>query len=254
MSYARRLLVYFIVVGLLGTTSAYAVCVVSPKAAGRDPAYLYVAGQIDGLIKADGALGRMSRVENTLRRPNQAEMGSIREALTTLELAASEFECAAAVAKKEKFQQPITNETGRQQVRAADILAELASTTYWQLAGDARKFAALLQRNMKGSISKVDLEAEMAKVWRDLEEARLFDIVTVMKGLSSLLVDPVPDASGRISRLQITQKERDDLINLLDKSFGARARSNTKNDLSPIDAGVAVIREWLATSGHKPKP
>jgi hypothetical protein len=138
-------------------------------------------------------------------------------------------------------------------VAAADRTAELASSTYWQLAGDARTIAALLQRNMKGSIGKVDLEREMDKAWAKLQE-RLADIVTVMKSLMSFLVDPVPDASGRVSRLQITQKERDDLINLLDKSFGARARSNTKNDLSPIDAGVAVIREWLATSGHKPKP
>jgi hypothetical protein len=250
MSYARGLLAYLIVVGLLGTTSAYAVCSVPPKSAGRDPAYLYVAGQIDGLIKADNALGRMSRVSKFGNRPNQTET---REALTTLELAASEFECAAAAAKKEKFQPPVTNETGRLQAAAADRTAELASLTYWQLAGDARAIAALYQRNMKGSIGKADLEREMDKAWAKLQE-RLADIVTVMTSLSSFLIDPVPDASGRASRLQITQKERDDLINSLDKSFGARARRNTENDLSPIDAGVAVIREWLATSGHKTRP
>jgi hypothetical protein len=247
---ARGLIVCLVIGAVSG--SADALCIIQLKSAGPDAAYLYVANQIDGLLNADDALTRMYKVSTILKRPNDPGMANVAEALTTLEVAARGFECAASVTKTENFHIAAPNDFARGQSELAESFTAAANATYTQLAGDARTLGVLLQRQMKGSIDQIDLAAAMSQVSANLQE-RLKTIMTIASGLSHLLVDPVPDASGHMSRLQITERERIDLINMLDKWFGFRARSNTKTDLPPLDAGVTLLRQWLATSGHTTK-
>ena len=69
-----------------------------------------------------------------------------------------------------------------------------------------------------------------------------------------VLIDPKPDSSNRMSRLRITKMERDDLIDMLDTAFGERVASQTKQERPAIEAAAALLRNWLMTSGHTPRP
>jgi hypothetical protein len=46
--------------------------------------------------------------------------------------------------------------------------------------------------------------------------------------MTLVLIHPEPDSANKMSRLNITAKERDDLISMLDKGFGQRVIRQTK--------------------------
>jgi hypothetical protein len=233
-------------------SSAHAACLIQVKLGGRDPAYLYAASQIDGLINADDAWNRMSAVSKILHQLDEG-MGKVTEALTTLELSARAFECAASVIQNEPFRRASPNDFGQGQANLAQELSKTTQQIYLALAKDTRAVAILLQNHLKRTVDEVDLAAQMAQISANMQD-RMNGIMTTTSGIPHVLVDPTPDAQGHLSRLQITLKERSDLVNMIDKWFGKRAQSATDRDLPPLDAGVTLLRNWLTTSGHKPRP
>jgi hypothetical protein len=245
-----------VVIFWIASSSAQAACLIQVKLAGQDSAYFYAASQIDGLINADDALNRMSGVPKILRQPHEDMgnlMGNLTEALTTLELSARGFECAGSVVQAETLRGVTSNEFSSAQVEYAQFMSKVAHELYIALAKDTRAVAILFQKRLKGTIGEVDLAAEWAQISANIQD-HLNGIMTTTSGISMILVDPTPDAQGHLSRLQITLKERSDLVNMIDKWFGKRAQSATDLDLPPLDAGATLLRNWLTTSGHKPRP
>jgi len=72
--------------------------------------------------------------------------------------------------------------------------------------------------------------------------------------VSHVIIDPKPDSANKMSRLQITENERDDLIDMLDKAFGQRVTRQTKGDQRAMEAIAAMLRQWLTRKGHTPMP
>jgi hypothetical protein len=241
-----------VVIFWIGSSSAQAACLIQVKLAGWDTAYLYAASQIDGLINADDAINRMSGVPKILRQPHE-DMGNLTEALTTLELSARGFECARSVVQAETLRGVTSNEFSSAQVEYAQYMSEVAHEMYIALAKDTRAVAILFQKRLKGTIGEVDPAAEWAQISANIQD-HLNGIMTTTSGISMILVDPTPDAQGHLSHLQVTLKERSDLVNMIDKWFGKRAQSATDRDLPPLDAGATLLRNWLITSGHKARP
>ena len=72
--------------------------------------------------------------------------------------------------------------------------------------------------------------------------------------MTLVLIHAEPDSANKMSRLQITAKERDDLIDMLDKGFGQRFIRQTKGDQRAMDAIAAMLRQWLAKKDFTPLP
>ena len=236
---------------------ANATCLVPGGLAGKNIAYRYATDYIGSLLNADHALNRMSSASNILKRQTQDEataLANISEALKNIELAARGYECAArAIHRQEKFPLDRSNEFAQMQSELARDAANVAGITYLQLAKETRAIASLLVGSLKQSVSEVDVAVRMAAGSANMED-HMRSLFQLTLTVPNVLVDPNPDPSGRMSRLSITANEREDLVRIIDTGFGARARRQVSKDLPPIDAAVAMLRKWLTTAGHTPRP
>jgi hypothetical protein len=136
---------------------------------------------------------------------------------------------------------------------AARTTASTASFLYRELAAEMRAMTALFVRRMKGDITDVDFAEQAAKVSANLHDIPR-ELFSLSPGVTLVLIDPEPDSANNMSRLQITVKERNDLIDRLDKAFGKRVTQQTKGNQRALEAIIAMLRQWLATRGHTPLP
>jgi hypothetical protein len=226
-------------------------CIIQVKPAGRNPGYLYAAAHIDGLLNADGALKRISNLPLVDMEKSGTLLTTVTDGLTKIEIAAREFECAASVVQQERFPSG-EGDLNPELIEFSALVSRAAHEVFLKLARTARGFASLIKERMKGKLDQVELAGQMAQLSADFHE-NMKAIFETTASIPHILVDPNPDKMERLSRLQITAKERDDLIKMLDQGFGSRARKQ-KGDRPALDAGVALLRDWLATSGHTAKP
>jgi hypothetical protein len=84
------------------------------------------------------------------------------------------------------------------------------------------------------------LTAEAERVDRSLLEA------TPM--IFAILVDPTPDNEGHMTRLLITQKERDLLVRMVETSFGNKLYQQNSNSLVST---AALLRFYLLRKEYK---
>ncbi len=90
--------------------------------------------------------------------------------------------------------------------------------------------------------------ASVPKIRADLE----FTDSLILKGsvlVFSTLIDEQPDEKGHMSRLSITQQERDSIVREIDLSFG-EAIQKPPNDAV---AAANVIRSYLTKKGYAPR-
>ena len=74
--------------------------------------------------------------------------------------------------------------------------------------------ASIFVRRMKGDITDVDFAEQAAKISANLHDIPR-DLFSLSPAVPHVIIDPKPDTANKMSRLQITAKERDDLINML---------------------------------------
>jgi len=203
---------------LFGGVQANAECLLPDGDAGKNIPYHYATAYINSLIYADIAL-------------NQAEN----------EIAARDFECAAsAIGAYEQF--PIDHSS-----LDAEKQSELARKTATAARENYLAFANIVRRIATIGTGELDLRGQ-ATLSADIQDrsTRLFVFsASVLK----ILVDPKPDSLGRSNRLSITADERDDLVRMIDQSFGNQARKTLWFNRSP----VLSLRLWLTTSGYTPR-
>ena len=80
------------------------------------------------------------------------------------------------------------------------------------------------------------------------------ELFTLSPSVTLVLIQPEPDSTNKMNRLNIAAKERDDLIGILDKGFGQRVIRQTKGDQRAVDAIAAMLRQWLAKKDFTPLP
>jgi hypothetical protein len=80
------------------------------------------------------------------------------------------------------------------------------------------------------------------------------ELFSLAPSIPQVLIDPRPDSANRMSRLRITVSERNDLISILDRGFGEHIAKPTKGNRSAFESAGALLRQWLAMSGHTPLP
>jgi hypothetical protein len=232
----------------LFAVSANAACIVGGGLAGQDTAYRYAVAHINGLMNADDAFSRMDKISSILKKPDA--LASVSESLTNFELAAKSFECAAKVIGSQKnFTTVRSNEYAQGQIELARQSATVTEEIYLDLAKEIRGIASLFVEYMKHTISDVDLASKMAQSSAKIQDSSS-NLPTLILAITHVLVDPVPDSSNHMSRLQITRRERDDILELIRTGFGKRAWGSTDRELPATDASVTMLRNWLTTSGH----
>ena len=139
------------------------------------------------------------------------------------------------------------------QMDAARTTASTTRFLYLELADEIRALASVFVRRMKCDITDVDFAEQAAKVSANLHDIPR-DLFSLSPAVPQVIIDPKPDSANKMSRLQITAKERDDLIDMLDKAFGQRVTRQTKGDQRAMDTIAAMLRQWFARKGHTPLP
>lgn len=236
--------------------SAGAACLVGGGLAGQNAAYTYVVSYVNSLYAADTGLKRISNLSKVMKTTDDYSiaLASFSEGLRDLELAARDFECAAStIQPEEKFSPGGSSKDILGQTDLARMVARGTRLEYLKLAKEARAISNHFVSKMKGSIKDIEFAERMAKSSANLHDGPR-TLFTMTSDVAGVLVDPKPDESNRMSRLRITTKERDDLIDMLDTAFGERIASQTKQDRPAFEASAALLRNWLATSGHTPLP
>ncbi len=107
------------------------------------------------------------------------------------------------------------------QMEAARKTASTTRFLYLELADEIRAMASIFARRMKGDITDVDFVEQAAKVSANLHDIPR-ELFSLSHAVPHVIIDPRPESANKASRLQITAKERDDLIDMLDKAFGQR--------------------------------
>ena len=156
------------------------------------------------------------------------------------------------MAQGENFPIDQSTETSKGQSELARENASFAKEIYLRLAHESRAIASLIAEYLKHKIDGADFAQKFAQHSATIQDSSE-NLLEIFSSIPNVLVDPKPDAAGKMSRLSITARERDDLIRLIDTGFGKRARSATNRDLPPMDAAVTLVRTWLTTSGHTPR-
>jgi len=235
---------------------ARAACITGGGFAGQSNAYQYVVAYINGLSAADTGIKRISRLSDVMKPADDysTALGGLSAGLRELELAGRDFECAASIIQpQEKFSPGGSSTDNLGQTDLARMVAQGTRLEYLKLAKEARAIASHLVSKMERSITDIEFAQRMAKSSANLHDGPR-TVFTMTPDVPWVLIDPKPDSSNRMSRFQITKEERDGLIKMLDTAFGERVASQTKKDRPAIEAAAALLRNWLMTSGHTPRP
>ena len=212
-----------LVVALLAVVAeAEAVCLPRPHAVGSDPAYGYAAAFIDAL-----AYGKQAGQRLTDGSTNESVPASLTRTLTNLQRVAKDFGCAASImADQENYADDESSEFGTKAAQVARDTASVTKSAYLELAAAARSYGTLIEEILAGDVHMATMPSAVAKVLSTADD-QWRTIFYVSPAVAHILVDPKPDAAGRLSRLRITTAERRDLIQRLDTAFGAAARKES---------------------------
>jgi hypothetical protein len=110
------------------------------------------------------------------------------------------------------------------------------------LAALTRRLAAIAEET--SSITEDRLAAALARIGVETDE-QLGIVNQLDVGVATVLRERVEgDPSGRIFRLRITQREREDLLQAIDRAFGSRAREDPRT--APwLDSLASSLRTCL---------
>lgn len=226
---------------------AEALCFQSVRLAGDDPAYQYAAAFIDALAYGKQAGQRMA----SIARPQESGdslLTSATRTLTELGLAAKDFECAASFMAAQETYPVDALDLGARQSRAARLSAEVVKHAYLGLAEAARSYAGLVEETLAGRVAANQMPARMAPIGIEAQE-QWGKVFYGVLATTHILVDPKPDAAGRLSKLRITTAQRRDLVKRIDTAFGEVARKPPNDKMATVDATASMLRQFL-TGGH----
>ena len=210
--------------------SSEAACIFGEGRAGQNAAYHYAVAYINSTISAETGLKRVSKVAKGLKPAEdyQSALASCSGALKEYELAARDLECAASIIEpQEKISFTGQATSVQKQMKVARTTAATARFLYLQLADEIRAMASIFVRRMRGDITDVDFAEQAAKVSANMHDIPR-DLFALSPSVTLVLIQPEPDSADKMSRLNITAKERDDLINMLDKGFGQQVIARPK--------------------------
>ena len=229
---------------------AEAVCSHSVRLAGDDVAYLYAGAFIDSLSYADQANKRMAVGLGSLRKapPTQSDVYSaFVDALTALELAAKDLECAASlIAPQKRMPAERTTELGQEMAATARQSAALTEREYLNLAKLMREYSGIMQAGSPGTTERA---GKVAALLAKMQESWGYVVHAVLP-TEMLLVDPEPDAAGHLSRLRITEQQRRDLLKSIDQTFGSRAQRKADDNTPAAEVAAIQLREFLTKKGY----
>jgi hypothetical protein len=250
----RRVFIFLVI--CFSSSPVEAACLTGGGSAGQNPPYHYVVAVINGLVAADSGLTRIHTVARQAKPADDyaTALTGFTLLLRDYELAARDFDCAVvSVRTQERFSANAKDEIAQSQAELARNAATIARLNYEKLAHNTRETASLFVSKMKESVDDVAFAKRMAEISADLQDLPR-EIAFLTPDTINILVDSKPDASNRLSRLSINARERDDLVNMIDLSFGDRAKRDVKGDRPALEAAAAMMRKWLTTSGHAPSP
>ena len=237
----------------LAVTQAEAICIPGARLAGDDVAYLYVGAYIDSLGYADQARQKMSNgLGSFQKRPTtQSDFyASTVDALAGLEFAAKDFECSASIIALQK-NLPIdqTNSLAKDVTETAQLSAGLIELEYRQLATLMREYSGIMQAGLNGTLPDSERAGKVALLVTKMQES-WGSIVVGVNPTELLLVDPEADPKGHLSRLRITEQQRDDLVKSIDQRFGNRVRRKASENTPSVEVAAILLREFLTNKGY----
>jgi hypothetical protein len=237
---ASAALWWLIIVWLLvAVVDAEAICMPTLRHPGDDPAYNYAVSFIEALTHGKEATKR-------LNAEPQAESGleAATRTLAALERVAKDFECAATLMAAEESY--AVNDSSAISVEVQELArksAGLSKLAYLSLADGTRSYAKLMDQVLIGHVRMNEVPGKAAKIMSQMDEDWR-TIFSLSAAVAHVLVDPEPDAAGRLSRLRLTAAQRQDLIKRLDTAFGPAARKAPANQIA-VDGTAALLREFL---------
>jgi hypothetical protein len=250
-----KLVVMAVALSLI-TGLAEAACIFGGGVAGQNAAYHYAFAYINSIIAADAGLKRISKISKGAKQINDypSAVAAFANDLKEYELAARDFECAASIIEPQgKFSPSGSSEIEKDQTELARETATLAELFYLRLSKETRELASIFVARMKDSLTDVEFAERAARVSANLHDLPR-ELFSLTPSVPQVLIDPKPDSANRMSRLRITATERKDLIDNLDQGFGKGITESRKGDRPALEAAAALLRQWLATSGHTPLP
>jgi len=244
--------VLLVVLGLLAlcqSPPAEALCLPRVWTAGDGTAYLFAGAYIDALISAD--LGNSRIIDSLATFKRAPSLAAIAGQLAAIELSGRDLECAASAIAPYKAARlsgsaPM-DEFAKEQEKLMQETAGAAEGGYSLLADLKRIEIASIRRSLSEEAperpsalidSLTDSQVSFQSTWESL--------MATVPAVAQVMVDPEPDAAGRMSRLRLTQNERDDLVRAIDKAFGPRAQREPPKEGRPfVETAAYMLRSFL---------
>lgn len=206
-----------------------------PPVVQKDSPYQYILTLVDAMSYAKSALAHIPK--------NMDSQSSDYDLLLGLKLGKADFECAASQASPYASS---STETIQASARgAALVFARLADL---QDESVAQYTAVLNSKDGRGIEQGTVLEkqAELGAVYD--ETWKLLVPAAVLATYSVVEADPT---TGRMSRLALTAKQRDDILQTLRQTFGEEITKGMKAGQISLVAAAAVLYQVIGDQSRK---
>ena len=247
----RAVFLGFSVVLFLGVTTSHAVasvCIPTLVPEGSTVAYKYVSALVDSLGYAKEASARSDRsaqafdtaIRNAQKYSDQ--LSAFGELMYETKLAGGDYNCAASLI--EGF---LKSED--EAIKTSAEAAHLVYTTVAELEGEMLR---LMQEDFdaKEHFTPVQLLDRMTDIGVKRSQAwRVLPIASAAAAHALVLLPEKPDE--RLSRLRITQSERNDLLKRIEQVFGPSVKQGMKGGQTVSEFAAAGIHEFLSNRAWK---
>jgi len=201
---------------------------------GSQEIFNFVSDYIKSLSYFKSAQAKLEEVQNNKNYKDDIEMGA--SFMNGFKLANKDLTAAKHLLEKHK-------NSDNQYLKKATTTAEMAYNRLMQLNDtSADLLAKIMDKQGHFNLGKYRLEAGAIPA----EKQGLLDALVYASNLvARALVDENPDDSGNLNYLVLTSKNREELINSLDQTFGEGAKES-KPSTANLDTPAAALRNILA--------
>jgi hypothetical protein len=218
---------------LLHTPAHAGLCM--PPVVQKESPYQYILSLTDALSYAKSALDRIPKNLNSLSSDYDLLLG--------LKLGKADFECAGSQVSPYAASSTETIQTSAR--GAASVFARLGDLQEQSVAQYTALLNSMGERRVEpGTVleGQAELGASYDEAWKLLIPAAVAATYSVVEK------DPT---TGRMSRLALTAKQRDDILQQLRSTFGEEIRKGMKAGQISLVAAAAVLYEVIGNQPRK---
>ncbi|MNI35273.1 hypothetical protein D3C73_892930 [compost metagenome] len=210
--------------------------VCQPPTVHKDSPYHYLVSLTSALSYAKSSLDRASSIKPDSKTADF-------DLLFALKLGKGDFECAKLQVSPYSSS---SNEAVNTSAQGAELVFSRLVDLQDESISDIKTFLDTIAEGKRQTGTILEKQAELATSYDEAWKRLIYAVIAATYAV--VVEDP---ATGLMSRLALTQVERDTILNNLYSTFGDEVKFGMKAGQKPLMSAAAILYEVLGNPGYK---